>query len=119
NILLRHIGGPQALTAFWRALGDDVTRLDRYEPDLNTSQGEDARDTTTPAAMARTMSAILTGPVLAPVSRERLIGWTIASRTGLERLRGGFPPEWRAGDKTGTYAGEGARDSKTNDIAIV
>jgi len=119
NILLRHIGGPEALTAFWRAMGDDVTRLDRYEPDLNTSHGEDIRDTTTPAAMARIMNVVLAGPVLQPASRERLIGWTVATRTGLKRLRGGFPPDWRAGDKTGTYAGQGSRDSKTNDIAIV
>ncbi len=52
NILLRNIGGPAALTAFWRALGDDVSRLDRYEPELNTSHDGDPRDTTTPAAMA-------------------------------------------------------------------
>ncbi len=35
NILLRELGGPAALTAFWRSLDDEVSRLDRTEPELN------------------------------------------------------------------------------------
>ena len=119
NILLRHLGGPEALTAYWRALGDDVTRLDRYEPQLNVSHGDDIRDTTTPAAMAATLRAMFTGAALSPQSRERLIGWMIETQTGLKRLRGGLPSDWRAGDKTGTNPGDGSYASKTNDLAIV
>jgi len=119
NILLRQLGGPSELTAFWRSLGDEVSRLDRYEPQLNESHGDDIRDTTSPAAMARSMNAILAGQALQPASRERLIGWMVETRTGLERLRGGLPPQWRAGDKTGTNPGDGSYDSKTNDIAVV
>jgi beta-lactamase class A len=44
----------------------------------------------------------------------RLTGWMIASGTGAQRLRGGLPPQWRAGDKTGT----GERGA-ANDVAIV
>jgi beta-lactamase class A len=119
NILLRRIGGPVALTDFWRRLGDDVTRLDRYEPELNTSHDGDPRDTTSPAAMARSMRAMLTGDLLEAATRERLIGWMIGTQTGLKRLRGGFPAEWRAGDKTGTNPGDGSYAGKTNDLAIV
>lgn len=119
NILLRHIGGPEALTAFWRTLGDDVSRLDRYEPALNTSHGDDHRDTSSPAAMARSLQAILTGPVLKAASQDRLTGWMIKTRTGLTRLRNGLPAEWRAGDKTGTNAGDGSYASKANDVAVI
>ncbi len=35
NLILETLGGPQGLTAFARSLGDEVTRLDRWEPDLN------------------------------------------------------------------------------------
>ncbi len=119
NLLLRQIGGPEALTRFWRSIGDDESWLDRYEPDLNTSHGADQRDTTTPAAMARTLSAILTGPLLKPASRERLIGWMVATRTGANRLRAGFPQGLRAGDKTGTYANDDGSIAKVNDIAVV
>jgi len=118
NILLRHIGGPAALTAFWRALGDDVTRLDRYEPELNTGHDGDPRDTTTPAAMANAMRSMLVRPALLAASRARLIGWMETTQTGLKRIRGGLPGDWRAGDKTGTANGM-ANGDKINDIAII
>src|SRR5690606_18451400 len=35
NLLLASLGGPPALTAFVRSVGDEVTRLDRTEPELN------------------------------------------------------------------------------------
>lgn len=119
NILLRKIGGPAGLTDFWRALGDDVSRLDRNEPDLNTGHDGDPRDTTTPAAMANAMRTILTRPALLAASRERLIGWMVDTQTGLKRLRGGLPAGWRAGDKTGTNPGDGSYAGKVNDLAIV
>jgi len=37
NLLLEAIGGPKAVTDLARALGDDLTRLDRMEPELNTA----------------------------------------------------------------------------------
>ncbi len=119
NILLRKLGGPAALTAFWRRLGDRTTRLDRNEPLLNTSHDGDPRDSSTPAAMARSMRAIISGPALKPASREHLIGWTVATQTGLKRLRAGLPAGWRAGDKTGTNPGDGSYAGKVNDLAIV
>lgn len=118
NILLRANGGPQALTAFFRSLGDGTSRLDRYEPELNTSHGDDPRDTTTPAAMAASLRAIFSDARLAPASRTRLIDWTIATQTGLTRLRAGLPDGWRVGDKTGTYPGDGSVGGKANDVAI-
>jgi len=57
NLLLRTVGGPAAVTAYLRALGDPVTRLDRNEPALNEAKPGDVRDTTTPSALARYMPA--------------------------------------------------------------
>jgi len=113
NLLLRRIGGPEWLTAFMRRCGDATTRLDRYEETLNTNLPGDPRDTTTPAAMLGLMRTLLLGDVLAPPSRERLIGWMERAATGRDRLRAGLPTDWRAGDKTGTGA-NGAH----NDVAI-
>ena len=64
NVLLNGIGGPSALTAFFRTLGDEVTRLDRQEPELNTNLPGDPRDTTTPRAMVDSMLRIFTQDVL-------------------------------------------------------
>lgn len=113
NLLLASFGGPAGLTTFARSLGDTRTRLDRIEPDLNEAIPGDPRDTTTPAMMLADMRALLLGDVLSEASRTQLGDWLAANRTGDERLRAGFPPGWRVGDKTGT-SGNGI----ANDVAI-
>jgi beta-lactamase class A len=118
NLLLARFGGPAALTAFWRALGDDVSRLDHNEPVLNRVAPGAVHDTTTPAAMATTLSRLLTGPVLSGASRAQLWAWMKASPTGLDRLRAGLPARWQAGDKTGSMYG-GPSAVRVNDLALV
>jgi beta-lactamase class A len=110
NLLLRRIGGPAGLTSFLREHGDTVTRLDRDEPMLNTNFAADPRDTTSPEAMVRTLRRLLLASVLSPVSRELLLGWMVASRTGAERIRAGLPGNWRVGDKTGTGSNGACND---------
>lgn len=112
NLMLASGGGPAGFTAFARSIGDEWTRLDRIEPALNEATPGDPRDTTTPAAMLRDLQAVLLGDVLSPASREQLIAWLVATRTGDARLRAGLPG-WRVGDKTGTGA-----HAVTNDVAI-
>lgn len=102
NVLLRELGGPAALTAFWRSLGDEVSRLDRTEPQLNNVPPAEFRDTTTPAAMARTVAKLLYDDVLPEAERAELKSWMVATETGLRRVRAGLPEGWVAGDKTGT-----------------
>ena len=48
NMLLGAIGGPPAITEFARSIGDERTRLDRWEIELNSALPGDPRDTTTP-----------------------------------------------------------------------
>ena len=113
NVLLAGMGGPAALTTFMRSIGDEITRFDRTEPDLNSNAPDDPRDTTTPHAMVDAMLKIFTQDVLSLPSRALLIDWMSASSTGLDRLRAGLPRSWHTSDKTGT-GGNGAY----NDIAI-
>jgi len=114
NLLLARVGGPAALTAFWRSTGDAVSRLDHDEPLLNrTPPGRD-EDTTTPAAMAGNLRRFVLGDVLSRSSRERLTGWLLDCRTGDNRLRAGTPPGWRVGNKTGNNGKDAA-----GDIAVV
>ena len=113
NLMLASFGGPAGLTAFVRGLGDPVTRLDRIETELNEGAPGDPRDTTSPLAMLGTMQKVVAGNVLSAGSRERLIGWLVANKTGDKRLRTGLPAAWRVGDKTGT-GGNGS----ANDIAV-
>ena len=102
NILLRQLGGPAGLTAFWRSIGDEVSRVDRNEPEMNLVPATEFRDTTTPAAMARTVAKLIYGDVLPEAERAVLKSWMLATETGLKRVRAGLPKDWVAGDKTGT-----------------
>jgi beta-lactamase class A len=101
NVLLARFGGPSALTAFWRSIGDTVSRLDHNEPELNRTPPGDPHDTTTPAAMAGNLRTLILGNALSPTSRERLTGWMLGCKTGDNRLRAGLPKGWRIADKTG------------------
>jgi beta-lactamase class A len=102
NLLLKEIGGPAGLTAFWRSLGDEVSRLDRYEPELNAVPPTEIRDTTTPRAMARTVAKLAFGNALPEEQSALLRQWMVDTPTGLRRVRAGLPEDWNTGDKTGT-----------------
>lgn len=113
NLLLKALGGPQALTRFWHGIGDETTRLDDYELKLNVPDGE--RNTTTPTAMMANVRQMVLDDVLTQTSRARLSGWMHASTTGANRIRAGLPQSWDWGDKTGTSA---EQYGLVNDIGI-
>ncbi|MET0330030.1 MAG: class A beta-lactamase [Dyella sp.] len=113
NLLLRRLGGPSALTAYARGLGDAHTRLDRYEPEMNRPAPDHVSDTTTPLAMLHDLRSLVLGDELSDASRRLLVGWLREASTGLDLLRAGIPAGWHVGDKTGH--GNGA----TNDVAII
>ncbi|MDX3930847.1 MAG: L2 family class A beta-lactamase [Stenotrophomonas sp.] len=114
NLLLRHLGGPPALTAFMRSHGDAVTRSDRYEPELNRFTLGDPRDTTSPAASAASLQRFVLGDALRPASRQQLADWLIDNETGDATLRAGLGKRWRVGDKTGSNG----KDTR-NDIGVL
>ncbi|MBF8190404.1 class A beta-lactamase [Nonomuraea sp. K274] len=114
NMVLRQIGGPAGLTKYFRTLKDPISRLDRWETELNDWTVKEKRDTTTPAAIARDLRALTTGNALTAKDRGRLNAWLIANETGDARIRAGLPKTWTIGDKTGTNAEAGL----ANDIAV-
>lgn len=114
NLLLASMGGPAGFTRALRAMGDSVTRLDRYEPQLNANTPDDPRDTTTPRAMVELMARLVFGDILTPASRQILQDWMLAAVTGNGRLKAGLPGGWRLGHKTGTSN----RDAN-NDVGFV
>lgn len=102
NLLIDRIGGPQAVTAFLRDIGDQISRLDRREPELNTFAPGDPRDTTTPAAMAATMETMLTSDALAPRSRAQLTGWMSHGGVTGPLIRASTPTDWLIADRSGS-----------------
>ncbi|MDT5091900.1 MAG: beta-lactamase class [Mycobacterium sp.] len=112
NLLLTTLGGPPQITEFARSIGDEKTRLDRWEIELNTAIPADPRDTSTPRALARGYQSVLTGTVLAPPSRQQLEDWMRANVTS--SMRAGLNPGWTTADKTGS-----GDYGSSNDIGIV
>ncbi|MES4889991.1 class A beta-lactamase [Streptomyces sp. NPDC096012] len=110
NLLLRQIGGPEGLTRFFRSLGDDVSRLDRWEPELNTAIPGDLRDTTTPQAVAGSLERLTLGRALDGSARDRLVAWLKGNTTSAGRFGAGLPREWVLADKTGTGSYATAND---------
>lgn len=116
NLLFAASGGPKAVTAFLREIGDGVTRLDRTEPTLNYHETpDDERDTTTATAMTETLRRLIFGDVLSARSKAQLAAWLVMNKTGDTRLRAGFPAGWMTGDKTGT---NGDKAGNANDVAV-
>jgi beta-lactamase class A len=114
NLLLKLLGGPSAWTRYARSIGDEVSRLDRYEPQLNSSIPGDPRDTSSPRAMNRTLATIMFGNVLSDVSRAHLKRWMLDSDITKNLLRAGLPAGWHAADKSGSGS-NGTR----NDVGVL
>lgn len=112
NGLLRVLGGPGAITEFARSIGDDRTRLDRWEVELNSAVPGDPRDTSTPRALGAGYRAILTGDVLNQTLRQQLLDWMRANQTS--SMRAGLPAGFTSADKTGS-----GDYGTTNDIGVV
>ncbi|MBD3729642.1 MAG: class A beta-lactamase [Sphingomonadales bacterium] len=119
NLLLERVGGPAGVTAYWRSLGNAVSRLDRTEPQLNFVPPGEIRDTTSPAAMAGTLANILFGDALDSARQAELRGWMRETQTGLSRVRAGLPPDWEVGDKTGSSGDWPAMPYARGDIGYV
>lgn len=113
NLLLKTIGGPQAVTEFARSIGDQATRLDRWETQLNSAMPGDLRDTSTPRALGSGYQRLLTGDVLDEPGRRQLESWMRGNVTSARSMRAGLPEDWTSADKTG--AGD---FGSTNDVGI-
>ncbi|MFE3557443.1 class A beta-lactamase [Streptomyces sp. NPDC059193] len=115
NLLLEELGGPTAVTRFSRSLGDRTTRLDRWEPELNSAEPGRVTDTTSPRAIGSTYERLLLGGALPPRDRALLTGWLIANTTNTGRFKAGLPADWVLADKTGG----GSEYGVANDVGVV
>jgi beta-lactamase class A len=114
NLLLKANGGIAAMQAFYRSIGDNSTRVDRFEPEMNRLDGD--KDTIRPAQSVMNLQRLFVSAYspLTAASQERLLRWMFDSPTGADRLKAGVPTGWRVAHKTGT-GGYGP----TNDIGLL
>ncbi|MEK4967594.1 class A beta-lactamase [Cytobacillus sp. FSL R7-0696] len=114
NLLFAELGGPDQLEKALRAIGDDVTEMDRLETELNEATPGDTRDTSTPKALATNLRMLGLTDELSEEKREIFQEWFKGNTTGDTLIKSGVPTDWIVGDKSGA-ASYGTR----NDIAIV
>ena len=114
NLLIERLGGPQAVTAYLRRIGDTETRLDRMEPALNNFIPGDPRDTTTPASMLDTWDKMLLGDGLSRASQTQLKAWMEPGAVTGKLIRPNLPTGWRIADKSG-----GGRTHTRNIVAMI
>src|SRR5690606_6313323 len=114
NILIREMGGLEPLRAFYRGIGDETTRVDRLEPELNRADGD--KDTIQPAQSVRNMERLILSEAspLESAFKRLLLEWMVASPTGEARLKAGVPSGWTVAHKTGTGG-----DGPVNDIGVL
>ena len=115
NVLLRRLGGPEALQAALVAAGDTTTLVDADEPDLNRFAPGDPARTSTPRALGEGLRRYALGDALTPEVRDVYTGWLTGSTTGDATIRAGAPAGWVVGGKTGSAGRYGSR----NDVAVV
>ncbi len=116
NILIRELGGIDALRAWYRLIGDQSTTIDRLEPMMNSKDGD--KDTITPSQAVTNLIRVFGSGAVEPRLEEpmlaRLRRWMIDSPTGANRIKGGVPSGWTVAHKTGT-GGTG----QANDIGVI
>ena len=114
NLLIKMLGGPASVTSFAHSIGNREFHLDRWETELNTAVPGDQRDTSTPAAMARSLQSLVLGNSLPVPQREQLQDWLRGNAMGANRIGAGIPANWTMGDKTGT-----GDYGTANDLAVL
>jgi len=116
NLLMKKLGGPKTVTAFAHSIGDNMFRVEHWEPKLN-SNPRDFDDTSTPEAMEKSLQKLAFGNVLEPPLRAQLISWMKGNTTGDTRIRAGVPKGWVVADKTGSSPSNNY--GIVNDIGII
>ncbi len=114
NLLIRRLGGTEAVTKYLRDIGDPVSRLDRMEPEMNLYLPGDPRDTTTPSAMIATWETLLLGDALQPGSRQQLADWMSDGWATQGMIRPHLPVGWSIADKSG-----GGRSGSRSVVAMI
>lgn len=101
NLITKKLGGPQAVTIFAHAIGNQSFNMEHYEGNLN-SNPSNKEDSSTPKDMAVSLQKLTLGDGLMPWQRTQLLAWMRNNTTSYRRIRVAAPLGWNVADKTGT-----------------
>jgi beta-lactamase class A len=115
DVLLKDIGGPQAVHDWLQQNGISGVRVDRTIAQLLSDRRDlwDSRDSSTPQAMVELLRRIYRAEIIKPASRNYLLGLMGRCQTGKNRIRALLPIGTPVENKTGTLTG------LTDDIGFI
>jgi len=118
HILLRLVGGPQAVNTYVAGLGISGFHLQDSEAGLHREVSAQYRNWFEPAGAVQLLGRISDHSALTTEHTQLLLGWmTTDSRT--ERLEGDLPAGTRVAHKSGTSDVDNGVAHATNDIGLI
>lgn len=79
----------------------------------------DPPDGAAPVSIVNALAKLKRGEMLSPSSTRLLLGTMTGAKTGPQRIKGGVPPGWTYGHKTGTGQDLPPRSTGFNDVGIM
>ncbi|MUL38028.1 class A beta-lactamase, subclass A2 [Gloeocapsopsis dulcis] len=119
DVLLKLVGGPEAVTQYLRDLGVDGIVVANTEKEIGQDKTVQYRNYATPDATAVLLRALYEGRGLSESSQALLLRLMTETPTGLKRIKGLLPDGTAVAHKTGTSRTIDEVTAATNDVGIV
>jgi beta-lactamase class A len=119
NILLRAIGGPDALQQYLDSLGLSAIHQQDSEYTLHGDQKLQYRDYAEPVAMVSLLRLFADHSPLSPEHTALLNTWMLEASSGPQRIKGLFPAGTPVAHKTGSSGEEFGMIPATNDVGLI
>lgn len=119
DIVLRTIGGPQAVDAYMKSLGVEGFHLEDDEQGLSRDAQAQYRNWFEPTGAVFLLRRIGDCSPLSTEHNAMLLGWMEATPRGLQQIKGDLPQGTIVMHKTGRSATVGGITFATNDIGLI
>ena len=119
DVLLRVVGGAQAVNRYLRSLGIQGITVATTEKAMARNQMVQYRNWATPDAMVALLRALHEGRGLSAPSRTRLLQWMTETPTSARRIKGLLTAGVVVAHKTGTSGTSGGLTRATNDVGLI
>jgi beta-lactamase class A len=119
NILLRAIGGPDALQQYLDSLGLSAIHQQDSEYTLHGDQKLQYRDYAEPTAMVALLRLVADHSPLNPEHTALLNTWMLEASSGPQRIKGLLPAGTPVAHKTGSSGEEFGIIPATNDVGLI
>lgn len=119
DILLRVVGGPQAVQRSLNGLGFPQLHVVDSEAAMHDDEQRQYRNDTTPVAMVSLLRRVADRSPLTPEHTALLEQWMQEPTASPKRIRGALPPGTVVAHKSGSSGTEKGMTAATNDVGLI